>query len=78
MMRGLDPGEWIFQGMILCPDCGCKRCPKASYHGHACTGSNDSRQPGSVYGDFRVDTSWLGDFDSVRAELDAIRSERGK
>jgi hypothetical protein len=36
--------------MILCPDCGNKRCPKATDHRHACTGSNEPGQPGSVYG----------------------------
>jgi hypothetical protein len=36
--------------MILCPDCGNKRCPKASHHERACTGSNDSGQLGSEYG----------------------------
>lgn len=35
--------------MILCPECGNKRCPKASDHRLACTGSNESGQPGSVY-----------------------------
>ena len=35
--------------MILCPDCGCKRCPKASDHMLDCTQSNESGQPGSVY-----------------------------
>ena len=35
--------------MILCPECGNKRCPKASDHKLACTGSNESGQPGSVY-----------------------------
>jgi len=35
--------------MILCPECGNKRCPKASDHRLACTSSNDSGQPGSVY-----------------------------
>ncbi len=27
-----------------CPDCGNKRCPKASDHRHACTGSNEPNQ----------------------------------
>lgn len=31
--------------MILCPDCGNKRCPKASNHEFACTVSN---QPGQI------------------------------
>ncbi len=35
--------------MILCPLCGNKRCPKASDHRLACTGSNEVGQPGSVY-----------------------------
>lgn len=35
--------------MILCPECGNKRCPKASDHRLACTDSNESGQPGSVY-----------------------------
>lgn len=35
--------------MILCPACGCKRCPKASDHDLACTDSNEPGQPGSVY-----------------------------
>jgi hypothetical protein len=37
-------------GYILCPQCGNKRCPKASDHDLACTGSNEPGQPGSVYG----------------------------
>jgi hypothetical protein len=36
--------------MILCPICGNKRCPHASDHDLACTASNDSGQPGSIYG----------------------------
>ncbi|WP_449102807.1 hypothetical protein [Pseudomonas extremaustralis] len=36
--------------MILCPACGCKRCPKASDCQLDCTDSNDPGQPGSVYG----------------------------
>lgn len=36
---------------ILCPECGNKRCPKATNHVHTCTGSNDSGQVGSVYGE---------------------------
>lgn len=35
--------------MILCPDCGNKRCPKASNHELRCTGSNEPGQAGSVY-----------------------------
>lgn len=36
--------------MILCPTCGNKRCPHATDHRHACTGSNEPGQPGSWYG----------------------------
>ena len=35
--------------MILCPTCGCKRCPHANDHRNACTDSNEPGQPGSAY-----------------------------
>lgn len=35
--------------MILCPDCGNKRCPKANHHDNPCTNSNDTGQTGSAY-----------------------------
>lgn len=35
--------------MIICPECGNKRCPKASDHRLKCTGSNEPGQEGSVY-----------------------------
>ena len=35
--------------MILCPMCRNKRCPKASNHSLACSGSNEPGQKGSVY-----------------------------
>lgn len=34
---------------IVCPVCGNKRCPKASDHNNACTGSNEPGQAGSLY-----------------------------
>ena len=34
---------------IVCPDCGCKRCPKSTDHKLACTNSNEPGQPGSRY-----------------------------
>lgn len=37
--------------MVLCPDCGNKRCPKAKSHTHVCTKSNEPGQPGSAYED---------------------------
>ena len=37
------------QRMIVCSDCGNKRCPKASNHRHKCTGSNEVCQYGSIY-----------------------------
>ena len=38
-----------FQIMALCPTCGNKRCPKATFHGRQCTGSNEPGQKGSDY-----------------------------
>lgn len=35
---------------IVCPDCGNKRCPKATHHNNKCTGSNEIGQKGSIYG----------------------------
>lgn len=35
--------------MILCPTCGNKRCPHATDHDLACTGSNEPGQKGSAY-----------------------------
>lgn len=35
--------------MVVCPKCGNKRCPHGTYHGNACTDSNDPGQPGSRY-----------------------------
>ena len=35
--------------MNLCPQCGNKRCPRATNHRNGCTGSNDPGQAGSLY-----------------------------
>lgn len=43
--------------MILCPECGNKRCPKASDHRLKCSGINDPGQPGSVYSNFNFRTA---------------------
>lgn len=43
------------RGFIVCPDCGNKRCPKATWHDYDCTGSNAPGQHGSVYGDFVIE-----------------------
>ena len=44
-------GDFPLSGsrMIVCPECGNKRCPKASDHRLACTDSNQPGQPGSLY-----------------------------
>ena len=48
---GFDEHGWPVTAirMIVCPECGDKRCPKASDHNLDCTGSNDHGQTGSVY-----------------------------
>lgn len=46
-----NPSAWW---MIVCPTCGNKRCPHATSHEHACTGSNEPGQPGSDYGPFKA------------------------
>lgn len=48
--RALIPGGPVtLDRMLVCPECGNKRCPKASDHVLSCTGSNEPGQPGSVY-----------------------------
>ncbi len=36
-------------GILFLDDCGNKRCPHATDHSHACTGSNEPGQEGSAY-----------------------------
>jgi hypothetical protein len=45
------PGGWPAEltRMIVCTTCGNKRCPHATDHRHACTGSNEPGQKGSAY-----------------------------
>ena len=40
----------IMHGMLICSQCGCKRCPHATDHRLTCTRSNAPGQPGSLYG----------------------------
>ena len=47
-----EPGQafpYVMSRMIVCPTCGNKRCPHATDHNLACTGSNEPGQPGSRY-----------------------------
>lgn len=37
-------GYWTGSGMIVCPDCGNKRCPQAESHEYKCSGSNATGQ----------------------------------
>lgn len=39
----------LFMPFIVCPSCGNKRCPKATRHDQACSGSNEPGQVGSRY-----------------------------
>lgn len=59
--------------MIVCPDCGNKRCPHASDHRHACTGSNAPGQPGSVY---TVEPGRIFSEAEIRAAIEALRATR--
>lgn len=42
--------------MILCTNCGNKRCPHATDHRLKCTGSNESEQVGSMYSNYNFKT----------------------
>lgn len=48
-----DPLRTLSRFMIVCPDCGNKRCPRANQHDLGCSGSNDVGQPGSAYENVR-------------------------
>ena len=54
--------EQRYTQMFLCPQCGNKRCPRATDHREACTGSNDPGQAGSRYGVFPGPNRKLFDF----------------
>ena len=43
--------------VIVCPECGNKRCPKATDHELSCTGSNDTNQIGSIYSEYNFKTA---------------------
>ena len=42
-------GSLLLDRMILCSECGNKRCPKATNHELQCTNSNAPNQAGSIY-----------------------------
>lgn len=47
-----ETGNWLdglITGMMVCSECGNKRCPRAAWHASACTQSNEPGQPGSSY-----------------------------
>lgn len=48
----VEPGSnlpYVTTRMIVCPECGNKRCPHATDHTLSCTDSNEPGQPGSRY-----------------------------
>lgn len=47
-MKATDP-NYTISHMIVCSQCGNKRCPHATNHNNACTDSNEPGQPGSRY-----------------------------
>ncbi len=50
-----DPMGFMKRRFIVCPQCGNKRCPRASAHWQECTDSNEVGQVGSFYG---PEASW--------------------
>jgi hypothetical protein len=63
-------GKMLLDRMILCPQCGNKRCPKASDHRMDCTGSNELGQLGSV---FATPSTEPAPFDHRQAAFDGLR-----
>ena len=66
-------GGVMLDRMIVCPDCGNKRCPKASNHALKCTNSNDPNQVGSIY-THPPQRTWVGLTDD---EIDSHFEDHG-
>ena len=64
----LTPVQALSSFMHLCPDCGNKRCPRATDHRNACTGSNEPGQAGSAYGPYQPMSS--AEIERMFAEID--------
>lgn len=45
--------------MRICPDCGNKRCPKATWCNQECSNSNEPGQKGSSYGPYEYFPDFL-------------------
>lgn len=60
--------------MVLCPVCGNKRCPRASNHVYACTGSNEVGQVGADVADMahRAPQCLINGADMTQEEIEAI------
>lgn len=60
--------------MVLCPVCGNKRCPRASNHVYACTGSNEVGQVGVDAADManRAPQCLINGVNMTRDEIEAI------
>jgi len=60
-------GLLLLDRMILCSECGNKRCPKATNHALQCTNSNEPNQAGSVF-TTPPQRTWVGLTDGETAE----------
>lgn len=60
--------------MVLCPVCGNKRCPHATDHRYACTGSNEVGQGGVDVADMahRAPQCLINGADMTQEEIEAI------
>jgi hypothetical protein len=84
------PNTMLQSRMILCPVCGNKRCPRATHHDNACTGSNEPGQKGSSWENYpahdvhaslraifphRFIMVQAGDIDELKARLRAAERD---
>jgi hypothetical protein len=58
--------------MVLCPVCGNKRCPRASNHVYACTGSNEVGQVGSANMSHLAPQCLINGANMTQDEIEAI------
>jgi len=63
-------GQTFLDRMILCSECGNKRCPKATNHALPCTNSNNPLQPAQEREALKLALKVLEDLPGFRADID--------
>jgi len=74
-----------YAGMIVCGECGNKRCPHATHHNELCTVNNAPGQPGSAFGGLeptvaqvRLTDEYLAKFGEPKATPEPVKLIDGR